>query len=273
MNDHRNWREKWETKRRNQNPNSHIWFGVILIVVGLAAFARAAFFDLPSWLFTWPMILILIGLFSGIKHNFRNNGWWIMMLIGGYFLLDDVMPGFIGRQYFWPVAIIIFGIIMITKPRRRWDDWNTANTNTDQPKNSTGTTIPVTPGNTAGSTHSFTGAENAAEEYLDVAAVFGGVKKSVYSKNFKGGKITCVFGGGEINLLQADFTGTAVLDMTAVFGGCTLIIPSHWQLKINSTPFFGGIDDKRQQPSVISYDKQLVITGGVVFGGVEIKSY
>lgn len=272
MNDYNSrWKEKWEMKKKNQNPNSHLWLGTILIVVGIAAFAKAALFDLPYWLFTWPMILILIGLFSGIKHNFRNNAWWILLLIGGYFLADEAFPGLVAKQYFWPVAIIIFGIMMIVKPRKRCDDWS--NWNKGQPKNSTASTTGTQSTGEAGSAQPFQDTETATEDYLDIAAVFGGIKKSVYSKNFKGGKVTCVFGGGEINLLQADFTGTSVLDMTAVFGGCTLIIPSNWQLKINSTPFFGGIDDKRQQPNVISYDKTLVITGGVVFGGIEIKSY
>lgn len=279
MNDHRKWeenwgqkwKEKWEEKRRRQNPNSHLWLGAILIVVGIAALAKAAFLDLPYWLFTWPMILILIGIFSGIKHNFRNNAWWILMLIGGYFLTDEILPGAIEKQYFWPVGIIIVGIVMILRPKRKWDDWS--NCTHGQPKQSNSSTTGANAGQADYVSSAATGSETSTEDYLDIAAVFGGIKKSVYSKNFRGGKVTCVFGGGEINLLQADFTGTAVLDMNAVFGGCTLIIPSNWQLKINTTPFFGGIDDKRQQPTVISYDKTLIITGGVVFGGVEIKSY
>lgn len=282
MNDYRKWednwgqkwKEKWEEKKRRQNPNSHLWLGAILIVVGIAAIAKSAFFDLPYWLFTWPMILILIGLFSGIKHNFRNNAWWILMLIGGYFLSDEIFPGLVDRQYFWPVGIIIVGIVMILKPKRKWDDWS--NWDKSQPKPSDASTTGAQ-SNASATNDTNTGtsqtASSSVEDYLDIAAVFGGIKKSVYSKNFKGGKVSCVFGGGEINLLQADFTGTAVLEMNAVFGGCTLIIPSNWQLKINTSPFFGGIDDKRQQPHVISYDKTLVITGGVVFGGVEIKSY
>lgn len=270
------WKERWEERKRRQNPNSHLWLGAILIVVGIAAIAKSAFFDLPYWLFTWPMILILIGLFSGIKHNFSNNAWWILMLIGGYFLSDEISPGLVEKQYFWPVGIIIVGIVMILKPRRKWDDWS--KWDNDQTKAGASSTT-GTPPQPAASTTADPNTGNAQsqstsmEDYLDTAAVFGGIKKSVYSKNFRGGKVTCVFGGGEINLSQADFTGTAVLELNAIFGGCTLVIPSNWQLKINTTPFFGGIDDKRQQPNVISYDKTLIITGGVVFGGVEIKSW
>ncbi|RTL58920.1 MAG: hypothetical protein EKK37_11420 [Sphingobacteriales bacterium] len=270
------WKERWEERKRRQNPNSHLWLGAILIVVGIAAIAKSAFFDLPYWLFTWPMILILIGLFSGIKHNFSNNAWWILMLIGGYFLSDEISPGLVEKQYFWPVGIIIVGIVMILKPRRKWDDWS--KWDNDHPKTGASSTTGTPPQPAASATAdpntgNAQSQSTSMEDYLDTAAVFGGIKKSVYSKNFRGGKVTCVFGGGEINLSQADFTGTAVLELNAIFGGCTLVIPSNWQLKINTTPFFGGIDDKRQQPNVISYDKTLIITGGVVFGGVEIKSW
>src|SRR5690349_22431252 len=41
--------------------------------------------------------------------------------------------------------------------------------------------------------------------FIDVTAVFGGIKKNVLSKNFKGGDITSFMGGSEIDLSQADF--------------------------------------------------------------------
>ena len=267
MNDYNTrWKERWERRRMNENPNSRLWLGAILIIIGVAALLKSTLLDLPFWLFTWPMILILIGLYSGIKHNFRNNAWWILWLIGGYFLVDDIFPNWIDRQYFWPVAIIIVGIMVLLRPKRNWNDWDTFDDDKTKQNNDAFTAEPAQ--NISGDT------KNAgAEDYIDAVAIFGGVKKSVYSKNFKGGEVSCVFGGGEINLSQADINGTATLEVNAIFGGCTLIIPSNWQLKINTTPFFGGIDDKRQQPNIISYNKTLIITGGVVFGGVEIKSY
>ena len=264
MNDYSNWKEEWKKRRMQQNPNSRIWAGFFLILIGAAALAKIYFFNLPYWLFTWPMILIIVGVYSGIKHNFRNNAWWILILIGSYFLMDDIFPDVFDRRYFWPVALIAFGIIMIVKPKRRWD---LNNCDISQPKQSNDTTTGT------GSTNKNETTANDAEDFLDAVAVFGGIKKSVFSKNFKGGKITCVFGGGEINLLQADFTGTAVIELNAIFGGCTLLIPSNWQLRTEPAAIFGGIDDKRSQAANISTDKVLVLNGTVMFGGVEIKSY
>ena len=48
--------------------------------------------DLPYWLFSWPMILIALGLYIGARHSFRQWGWLIPVAIGTIFLLDDIIP-------------------------------------------------------------------------------------------------------------------------------------------------------------------------------------
>jgi predicted membrane protein len=268
MNDFNKAGDEGKINRPYKNPNSRLWVGAILVIIGAAALAKSVFLDLPYWLFTWPMILIIIGLFDGVKHNFRSNTWWILWIIGGYFLMDDIFPDVIDRRYFWPVAIIIVGIIIMLRPKRQWDNWCDPKSKPPGQGGNPGT-------DASANNFSNTGepADVTNEEVLDAVAIFGGVKKSVYSKNFKGGKISCVFGGGEINLLHADFTGTAVLDVTTIFGGCTIILPAHWQVRVEPASIFGGVDDKRSQPNVISYDKTLIISGTILFGGIEIKSY
>ena len=103
--------------------------------------------------------------------------------------------------------------------------------------------------------------------------MFGGVKKVILSKNFQGGDITCFMGGCEIDLTKADFQTKAVIDITQVFGGTKIIIPSHWQISSEMTAIFGAIEDKRQQPLSAAVDKILVIQGTSIFGGIEIKNY
>ena len=39
---------------------------------------------------------------------------------------------------------------------------------------------------------------------LDATSIFGGVKKNIITKDFKGGDVTSIFGGSEIILSQAD---------------------------------------------------------------------
>src|SRR3546814_9106295 len=67
--------------------------GLFVIAIGLVFLADRLGADLPEWLFTWPMILISLGIFAGIKHGFRPGGWLIMLLIGGIFLADRLYDG------------------------------------------------------------------------------------------------------------------------------------------------------------------------------------
>jgi hypothetical protein len=113
------------------------------------------------------------------------------------------------------------------------------------------------------------------EDHIDSTAVLGGIKKNIVSKNFKGGEVVSVFGGTELNLMQADIQHPIVLEATQIFGGTSLIIPPHWQVKSDEmVAILGGIDDKR--PVMLQgYDpnKVLILKGTTLFGGLSIKSY
>jgi hypothetical protein len=72
------------------------------------------------------MIMIIIGLYIGLKHNFRNIAWLILIVIGSLNLLDDIFPKANFNDAIWPIIIIAIGIRLILnrdKPwnRGRWD--------------------------------------------------------------------------------------------------------------------------------------------------------
>ncbi|MBC7508244.1 MAG: hypothetical protein H7320_05760 [Ferruginibacter sp.] len=114
-----------------------------------------------------------------------------------------------------------------------------------------------------------------SNDYLMVRSVFSGVVKKVVSKNFQGGHISCVFGGAEIDLSQADMSGQILLKLEALFGGIKLIVPPHWAIQNEIEGVFHGVDDKRRfnPDASINPGKVLVLKGSAVFGGIEIKSY
>jgi predicted membrane protein len=96
----------------------------------------------------------------------------------------------------------------------------------------------------------------------------------VVSKDFKGGKVNAVFGGVDVNLTQADFSGTIVIEADCVFGGVEIVVPSNWNVKVDMNTIFGGVEDNRPVEMMSNNpDKILIIKGSCVFGGVEIKSY
>lgn len=191
------------------------------------------------------MIPIAIGLFIGAKHNFRFGGWIIPIFVGLAFLMEDVFLGYDVRHYFWPTVIILIGLFMIIRPRRRkWDTDFVAGTN-----------------------------DTTAGDFIDSSIVFGGAKKTVITKNFQGGRIENIFGGTDLNMMQADFKGTVVMDFSVMFGGVKLLVPPQWIIKNEIAAILGGIDDKRPVVPDADPNKVLVLRGTVTFGGLDIKSY
>ena len=114
------------------------------------------------------------------------------------------------------------------------------------------------------------------QNYIDELSVFGGSERLITSKEFRGGKVTYIFGGSTINLTQSELAkGRNIIDVFTMFGGGKFIVPRDWDVKVEVTSVFGGFSDKRLTDPNVIYDpaKQLVIKGFVIFGGGEIQSF
>jgi hypothetical protein len=232
-------------------PSGRVLGGIVIVVVGLVLFLdRAMEVDIPRWVTSFPMLLIAVGLFIGARHNFRSWGWLIPIGIGFIFLSEDLFWEFnIRARNVWPIILVIVGLVMIFRPKRR---------------KSVDTAFPQTPATSHGPDQG---------EILDTVAIFGSAKKNILSKNFRGGDVISFFGGSDLNFMQADIQGVAVLDVTSVFGGAKMVVPASWTIKSELVSIFGGIEDKRQMLSEADPNKVLVLEGTVIFGGIEIKSY
>ena len=270
--------------------------GLILIMVGAVLLLhRLDFFFFPGWLFSWPMILILVGLFIGAKHQYRNPAWFILVSIGTIFLMERFYPMINFSRYIWPLLFILFGLYMIfgRNRHRRYHNWpgpdgTNPNAGPAGPNGFTGpaaapdapftgsnatTNYPGSSFNPTGPAGNFAGSAYASD-FLSSTSVFGGVKKNIISKNFQGGEIVTFLGGAEINLSQADIQGRVILDVTQVLGGTKIIVPPHWDVISEVAAVFGGVEDKRfLQPGVIDHNKVLIIRGTSLLGGIDIRSY
>ncbi len=236
--------------------------GILLVVAGSLFLAKELGANIPHWLFTWKTGLIALGIITGVKHNFKNAWWFFLVVIGSVFLLGDFYPDLNIKPFIWPVLIILFGLMMIFKPRRKFRDkpWGRAYEHCVSDSQQNFCRVKV---------------DTVSEDFIDSTSFMGGVKKNVLSKKFKGADITNVFGGAEINLSQADLDSPATMDLTNVFGGTKLIMPSHWEIKSELVSVFGSIEDKRtiNNTSAVGESKILILRGTTFFGGIDIKSY
>lgn len=227
------------------NDSKRLWLGIIFFLIGgmlLIENLDLFYFHLPHYVFSWGSLLILLGLFFFFGRDKKGPGI-VLLVIGSAFILEDVFWWL--HFDFWdialPGALIFLGVSLVIRK----------------------------------SASSSKPADANDIDYIDDMAVFGGGEKKITSQNFKGGKITAVFGGSKINLHHADIAeGTPVLDVFAMFGGTEVIVPPDWTIKTEVTAIFGGFSDKRQTAInvVPSTDKVLTIKGIVLFGGGEVKS-
>jgi predicted membrane protein len=238
--------EQRQLKRQQLTSNRPI-IGVILVFVGLFLVLKntgvfPGFID--HVIFSWPMLLVAIGLVMTLGASEKTTGV-IVMAVGGFFLIPLIFrETFHAYNMFWPSIFIIVGVIFIATKRRGWN-------------------APATEG-------------VMGDEYIDYINVFSGGERQIVSDNFRGGKVTAIFGGTELDFTKAKLApGRNDLEIACVFGGATLIVPDDWNIKVEVTPVLGGFTDSRKlfPGRTIDPTRQLVIKGAVVFGGGEIKSY
>lgn len=272
----------------NPRGSGKIIAGIILIGVGAVLVLKNMGYFFPEWLFEWPSLLIVIGLFVGFKNQFRSPAPFILIFIGSVFLISNNFYDFQVRQFLWPAVIIIVGLWMIFGRNRHRNPFNPDNNRfkgggrfrnrgwQTEPAGAAPEDIPYTEtkSQTTSTEPPKSSSAYTGDDYIDSISFFGGVKKRIISKQFKGGEIFNLFGGADIDLTQADFQGRVILDVTQVFGGTKIIVPSNWVVISEMAAIFGGIEDKRHNPTIPqSEDKIIVIKGTSIFAGIDIRSF
>jgi predicted membrane protein len=227
--------------------NNRAIVGIMLVLVGLFLVMRntGIFPDfIEHIVFSWQMLLIAIGLVITIGSSGGKTSGVIVMAVGAFFLIPRIFSEAFDVNMFWPLIFIVIGVVFIFSKRRGW--------------NSVSTSAPV------------------GDDFIDYVHVFSGGERQIVSNNFRGGRVTAVFGGSEIDLTKATLApGVSELELACVFGGTTIIVPDDWNIKIDVVPVLGGFGDSRKlNPGrMTDTSKQLIIKGAVVFGGGEVKSY
>jgi predicted membrane protein len=247
--------EKGETRRRPMvigiairgRGRGGIITGAILMVVGLAFLLdNLGYISIGSlWRF-WPMLLVLAGV---LNFLYRRRAWGtLLMLVGILLQLNQLGKIHFGWAQIWPMALIALGLFVM---------WGTLEGRHKSVGSASGARDPRTT--------------------LNEAVVFGGLERRMTSQDFRGGDITAIFGGVELDLSEASMQANeATLAITAIFGGVEVRVPPNWQVAFRGAPIFGGIEDKTRTARVDDPSnpnlKVLVITGAVIFGGLEIKN-
>jgi predicted membrane protein len=221
--------------------------GGIFILIGLAFLLdHLGIISIDKlWRF-WPLLLVLTGVINFVS---QRRTWGALLMFAGVLLqLNELGITHFGWAALWPMTLIAFGLFVM------WGSMQWSS------KPSTSKSAGGDPRTT-----------------LNEAVVFGGLERRMTSPDFQGGDITAIFGGVELDLTEAQMQADeATLAITAIFGGVEIRVPPTWQVAFRGAPIFGGVEDKTRTSRVVDPAspnlKTLIITGAVIFGGLEIKN-
>jgi hypothetical protein len=111
----------------------------------------------------------------------------------------------------------------------------------------------------------------SADEIVAVA-IFGPLEFHSTSRNFRGGRLECWYGGGVLDLRDATLAPEgATLQVRAVFGGGQILVPADWKV-VSTVSGMGGLQDIRDAKGYAADAPELVIEGTLIAGGFAVSS-
>jgi len=218
------------------------------LVMGLLIIAAGLLFTLDNlglahaedYMRYWPAGLVAIGLVKlwQMREGSSAFGGLAFTLVGMWLLLEQLAVIRISFQDMWPMLLVIFGAYLVWQGvggRRR------------------------------------PAAASDDSSRISGMAILGGVSRGSNSREFRGGDLTAILGGCEIDLRHAAINGQAVIDIFAMWGGIELKVPEDWSVESRVTPLLGGVEDKTRPPQTAGAHR-LLLRGFAIMGGVEIKN-
>lgn len=216
--------------------------GLIVIAVGvLFTLDNLGITEADQYLRYWPAGLIAVGLLKLAQSRDGMGGafgGFMFALAGTWLLLEQIEVVRLSFWDLWPVLLVMFGGYLV------WQGY---------------------------SGRQQRAASGDANSVVSGLAVLGGVARGNNSRAFRGGNLTAVMGGCELDLRQAAIDGEAVLDVFAMWGGIEIRVPEDWTVVGRVTPLLGGFDDKTR-PAQGASAHRLVIRGFAIMGGIEVKN-
>lgn len=222
--------------------------GIILVVIGTIFLLdhMGIINGEMLWKF-WPLAIVAVGLLKAFKECERAVGVGFI-LVGILLQLHQLGMVSLSWGTLWPFLLIVIGASMI------WSRF-------EMPK------IPGMGGSLV----------SDGRDTLNEHALFGGVERRIGVNNFRGGLVTAIFGGVEVDFRSADIEGEeAVVLVEAIFGGIEITVPDRWNVTFQGQSIFAAFTDETRQPmpepAGSAPRKTLILRGRAVFGGISVKN-
>lgn len=216
----------------------NILWGLVLIALGIILGINALEIAYINIFFDgWWTLFIIIPCFISLFEDKEKTGSIIGLVIGFLLLLgsNDIINFEIVWKLLFPIILVMLGISCLFK---------------NGIYHRTLKEIPPVKGR-------------------EFNSIFAGQNLDFSNEKFEGCKLNSIFGGIQCNLKNATIEDKSVIEANAIFGGITIFVPEDINVKVVSTPIFGGISNKKTK--IEEKNKTIYIKAVCIFGGVEVK--
>jgi len=192
------------------------------------------------------------------------------VLIGTLILLDNLEILYFRTvwSYFWPLLLIIIGLIMVIK-KRRTEITSEEETNIQNEENNVEDTY-------SGRYYRTTVInENQQSHY------FGNVNYASQDKDFSGLNLSNIFGDITVDISNIDFaSGEKFVNVNGIFGSIKILLPKNIPIKFIGSTLIGSVKflDKDKDGLLVSLNsetldfeeanKKIIIRASIVFGDI-----
>ena len=221
---------------------TRIVVGMFLLAVGVALLGSlAGFWDFGRLADDWWALLVIVPAVAGITAT-GFHFWNVSVLLLGVWLLANSQGWFAGNG--WPYLVggllVLVGVRIILGAVRRHHP---------EPER-------TPPGD--------------GDNRPRWTAAFAASVRRSRSVAFQGGRFRGVLGSLTVDLREIAPAEHAVVKVTAVLGGVTLLMPRDMPLKVSVTPVFGTVVNLLPPQAVDAESPALEIKGSVLFGVVQL---
>ena len=228
--------------------SSRVLTGGLVVLVGVLLLLSTTGVAETASLWDWvPLVFVLLGLWALVRSGFRNlTGPVMVVAVAGTLLARNL--GLVTNaaiDTWWPLFVVLFGVLLVVSRSRRRKRGRLVGVDTDGERT--------------------------------VVGIFGGGDHRFATDRFTGVEAFVMFGGVELDLRDVSVPAPpAVVEALCLFGGVELRVPEDWDVQMDALALFGGVEDTRPRhrpddPSDRGTEPDLVVTGLVLFGGVEVR--
>ena len=230
------------------DPKSQMAIGVAVIVIGLLFLVdNLGWIDLDLRRHLLPTGLIFFGILKLLQTRTSSGRLTGGGLIAAGSLIFLNRSGILDISWhsLWPILLIVFGFAVVFK-------------------SGTGRSVIKQARGAAKPDYEFEQME------VDITSFMGAFKRRIITADFRGGEITALMGGCDLDLRQSSINGEAVLNVFSLFGGVTIKVPADWTVVLQGTPIMGGFEEKTVPPATPG--KVLYVRGYAIMGGLEVRN-